>query len=124
MDIVRPHAQYPAEAKIYASRPLNGNAGGNNFGFAYEEPKSRAYARLFSNVTGEDSSIAIRTDERIKVDPGKTYVRLPNGQLYIVVSVLEDFSKAPQQAQRLFAVPFGVVRIMRMKPVDDPWSGQ
>lgn len=122
MDVMRPHTEYTATATFYESRPLNGNAGGVPFDFSYVEPRSRAYTRLFANVVGEDGNIAIRTDERLNIVPGKTHIRLPDGQLYIVNQVLYDYDKAPKQALRMFPMPIGVERLIRMIPVRDPWS--
>ena len=122
MDLMRPHSEYTATALFFESRPLNGNAGGIPFVFSYVEPKSRAYTRLIGNVTGEDANIAIQTDERLDFQPGKTRIRLPDGQLYIVNQVLYDYDKAPKQALRMFPMPVGVTRLIRMIPVKDPWS--
>ena len=121
MDVMRPHTEYTATATFYESRPLNGNAGGVPFDFSYVEPKSRAYARLFANVVGENASVAIQTDERLDIKPGN-YIRLSDGQLYIANQVLYDYDKAPKQALRMFPMPVGVTRLIRMIPVKDPWS--
>lgn len=122
MDLMRPHAEYTASGHFYKSRPLNGNAGGIPFDFSYVEPKTKAYARIFANVVGEDENLAIRTDERLDFKTGKSFVRMPDGKLYIVSEVMIDYDTAPKQALRMFAVPVGAQRLIRLKPYADGWS--
>ena len=122
MDIMNPHAEYTASAVFYKSRPFDINAGGIQFDFSYVEPKSKAYARIFANVVGEDENIAIRTNERLDFIAGKSFVQMPDGLLYIVNEIMIDYDKAPKQALRMFACPVGVERLIRMKPYKDGWS--
>lgn len=123
MDLMRPHAEYTASGHFYKSRPLNGNAGGIPFDFSYVEPKTKAYARIFANVVGEDENLAIRTDERLDFKTGKSFVRMPDGKLYIITEVLADRDKAPKQALRLFANPIGTEYLLRLKFYADPARG-
>lgn len=122
MDLMYPKAQYTATGTFYSSRPLNANAGGITFDYSYVEPKTKAYARIFANVVGEDESIAIRTAERLDFKAGKSFIRLPDGQLYLVSEVLIDYDTAPKQALRFFAQPVGVQKLIRMKPYTDGWN--
>lgn len=123
MDILYPHAEYAAEAVFYETRPLNSNAGGLTFDFAYVEPRTKAYTRVFGNVAGEDERIAIRTIARLKFTAGKNFVRLPDGKLYIITEALADRDKAPKQALRLFANPIGTEYLLRLKFYADPARG-
>lgn len=119
MDIMHPHADLTAEGTFFSTRPLNGNAGGVPFSFSYVEPRTRAYTRIFDNVSGDDEKIAIRTDERLDVKPRTSFIALPDGLLYIVTEVVIDRDKAPKQALRLFANPFGTELLIRLKRYED-----
>lgn len=123
MDLMRPHADYTATAVFYKTRPTNETTGGIEFDFSYVEPKSKAYARIFGNVVGEDENVAIRTNERLpfKAD-GENFIRLPDGQLYSITQVMVDYDKAPKQALRLFANPVGAERLLRLKIYKTGWE--
>lgn len=122
INIMRPHGEYTATGRFYKTRPLNHNAGGASFYFAYVEPKSKTYARIFANVTGADENIAIRTVAELPFKAGESCVRLPDGALYTVVQVMSDYSRAPQQALRMFKNPSGVEKILRLKRYEDGWE--
>lgn len=119
MDILHPRADLTAEGTFFSTRPLNGNAGGVPFNFSYVEPRTKAYTLIFENVSGEDEKIAIRTDERLNFKTGQSFVALPDGRLYIVSEVVIDYDTAPKQALRLFAVPVGVQKLVRLKRYKD-----
>ena len=121
MDVMRPHGEYTATATFYETRPLNNNAGGTMFDFAYVEPRTKQYTRIFANVAGEDDSIAIRTNERLPFKAGECYVRMPDGRLYICEQVMLDYDKASKQALRMFAMPVGTEKLLRLSVYNDGW---
>ena len=123
-DILQPHGDFTARGVFYISRPLNHNSGGAGFYYAYVEPRSRAFSRLFANIIAEDGSIAIRTRQKLDVVPGESCVRTQNGQLYLVSQVMEDYDKASKQALRLFRRPPGVELLLRMTPINEPMSDE
>lgn len=122
MDILYPHAEYFAEATFYETRPLNSNAGGLTFNFAYVEPNTKAFTRIFANVIGEDENIAIKTIARLNFVTGKNYIRLPDKRLYLVTEVLADYNTASKQAMRILPAPIGIEHIIRMSYCKDDWN--
>ena len=123
MDFNRPHSDFTATATFFSTRPTNQTTGGIAFDFSYVEPKSKAYSRIFSGVAGEDENVAIRTSERLpfKAD-GENYIRTPDGKLYIITQVMNDYDKAPKQTLRMFANPVGAEKLLRLKIYKDGWN--
>lgn len=120
IEILRPRKQYPAVGIFFQTRPLNHNSGGVKFAFAYVEPRSKNFARIFANVIAEDGEIAISTNAKLNIKAGESVIRTPDGQLYLVNQSLINFDKIPQQALRIFKTPCGVEQIIRMTPISDP----
>lgn len=120
LDIMNPRSRYSAEGRLYDARP-EVRGGGIPFYYSYESQGTQAYARLFGNVQGLTSEIAIRTNDALDYTVNQSYVELANGDLYKITGIMKDYTTNPQ-ILRLFGEPVSVSYVLRLLQEYNPWG--
>lgn len=123
LDIAKPSKEYTATATFYEEEMDDPSVGGQTFRYAYVDPLSHTYKRLFANIqsTADDGECAISTVDRLPYKIGG-YVKTQDGRMFMIKQVEQDFSSAPKQAMRILPVPVGTRYVIRMVRVRDPWG--
>lgn len=121
LDIVNPKTKFTATASYYAE-PMDGpDIGVQQFSYAYVNPYSNTYRRLFANIQSVAGEVTIRTSDKINFCVNGIVV-LPDGKAFKILQVETDFQASPKQAFRLFSTPIATEYVIRMVSVPNSWG--
>ena len=124
LDLITPRGDYTATGKYYNKMPSFNDHGaeGIRFKYAYLDPKSKQYQRVFSQVVStEGNTLTIKTNQRIPFKVGG-FITTQEGELYVIESINKDYQSVNKQAYFIASNPAGLVSVLRLIQVDNPWE--
>lgn len=104
------------------SQALENASEGMYFDYEFIDPTSWPYKQIIPNLSDDIHATAtIKTNDALNFKD-RYYIKLDNGRLCQITSIVEDTRAAQREALTLFPVPIGTEYILTLVEISNVWS--